>query len=113
MAVGARGFYNTYDAVRAIQITSRHLLNHGAPIHIGDPAAIGVKSLLEPSPLTPDTQPYLASQEPPKSGEIVLWWGEGTTPQIVAMESKIPFMITHSRSHMFVTDRLAEELAIL
>ena len=40
-------------------------------------------------------------------------WGCGVTPQGVAIESKIPFVITHSPSHMFVTDYLAEELAII
>ena len=40
-------------------------------------------------------------------------WGCGVTLQTVAMESKIPFVITHSPSHMFVTDYLAEELAII
>jgi uncharacterized protein YcsI (UPF0317 family) len=40
-------------------------------------------------------------------------WGCGVTPQTVAMESKIPFMITHIVAHDFVTDHLAEELAIL
>jgi uncharacterized protein YcsI (UPF0317 family) len=33
------------------------------------------------------------------------------TPQTVAMESKIPFMITHI--YMFITDQLVEELAIV
>ena len=28
-------------------------------------------------------------------------------------ESNIPFMITHYPSHMLVTDRIAEELAVL
>ncbi|GAH30002.1 unnamed protein product, partial [marine sediment metagenome] len=35
------------------------------------------------------------------------------TPQTVAMESKVPFMITHCGGHMFFTDKLSEELAIL
>jgi len=39
--------------------------------------------------------------------------GDVATPQLVVMESKIPFMITHSPSHMFVTDRLGEELAFI
>ena len=31
--------------VRAVQITSRYASVHGAPVHIGDPAAIGIRSL--------------------------------------------------------------------
>ena len=108
LVVSIRAFYNAHDAVRAVQISSRHRLMHGPPIHIGDPAEIGVK-LGQPDPLNP----YRPVAEPPKPGEIVMCWGCGVTPQTVAMESKIPFMITHSPAHMFVTDRLVEELAIL
>jgi len=103
-----RAFYNAHDALRAVQISSRHRLMHGPPVHIGDPAEIGV-TLGQPDPL----RPYRPVAVPPKPGEIVMCWGGGTTPQAVALESKIPFMITHSPAHMFVTDRLAEELAIL
>ena len=34
MAVSCRIFKTSYDAVRAVQITSRHLTQHGPPIHI-------------------------------------------------------------------------------
>ena len=44
---------------------------------------------------------------------VLLCIGDVATPQLVAMESKIPFMITHSPSHMFVTDRLGEEPAFI
>lgn len=109
MVVTARAFLNTHDAVRAVQITSRHLLVHGPPIHIGDPTEIGIESLVKRDPFVP-TRPVV---EPPKPGEIVMYWGCGVTPQTVAMESRIPFMITHSPTHMFVTDKLAEELAVM
>lgn len=45
--------------------------------------------------------------------ELAMWWGCGITPQTIALESKVPFMITHCPGHMFVTDRLTEELAVL
>jgi len=108
MWVTVRAFYNAHDALRAVQVSSRHRLMHGPPVHIGDPAEIGV-TLGQPDPLFPG-RPVA---EPLKPGEIVMCWGCGVTPQAVALESKIPFMITHFPSHMFVTDRLAEELAVL
>ena len=108
MWVSVRAFYNSHDAVRAIQICSRHPLFHGPPVHIGDPAEIGI-NLGQPDPFNP----YRPDIEPPKPGEIVMSWGEGVTPQAVALESKVPFMITHCPAHMFVTDCLGEELAIL
>ena len=107
--VGVRAFYNAHDAVRAIQISSRHPLFHGGPVYIGNPADIGIKNLGKPDPFfhgRPDV-------EPPKPGEIVMYWAGAVTPLLVAIESKIPFMITHCPTHEFLTDWLLEELAIL
>jgi len=112
VVVGARGFYNSHDATRALQISSRYLLFHGPPIHIGDPAAIGIKDLDRPDPLIPMiTTGDQFIPGPPKPGEVILWWGCGITPQAVALESKIPFMITHCPAYMFVTDWFVEEMA--
>ena len=36
------------DAIRAIQITSRYPEVHGAPVHLGDPALIGIADLSRP-----------------------------------------------------------------
>ena len=108
MSVSVRAFYNSHDAVRAVQISSRHLLNHGAPVHIGDPAAIGIKDLYHPD--NPAQAEPIAPQE---DDETAIFWACGITPQAVAVEAKLPFMITHSPGHMFVTDQLAEEMAIL
>ena len=52
----------------------------------------------------------LAPQQP---DEFAMFWGCGVTPQTVAMESKVPFMISHCPGYMFITDKLTEELAIL
>jgi uncharacterized protein YcsI (UPF0317 family) len=82
---------------------------HGPPIHIGDPEGIGVRNLGRPD----EFHPYRPVMEPPKPGEVVMYWGCGVTPQAVAIESRIPFIITHCPAHMFVMDQLAEELAAL
>ena len=39
---------NAADAIRAIQITSRFPAVHGAPVHVGDPALIGIRDLSQP-----------------------------------------------------------------
>lgn len=36
------------DAIRAVQITTRMPYVHGAPVHIGDPEAIGIKDIDKP-----------------------------------------------------------------
>jgi len=97
-----------YDAIRVVQISSRYLFAHGAPVHIGDPAAIGIKdqSILY---RTKHLKKPIPAHEP---DEIAMFWGCGVTPQVVAVESKVPFMITHCGGHMFITDRLLEELTV-
>jgi len=107
MVVSGRLLKGGYNAVRAAQISSRHTASHGPPIHIGDPSVIGIKDLYHPDIWSPGA---IASQE---ADEIAMFWGCGITPQVVAIESKVPFMITHWPGNMFITDWLSEELAIL
>ena len=90
--------------VRAVQVTSRFPSVHGAPVHIGDPAAIGISDL---------TAPDLGEPEEVREGEVPVFWACGVTPQAVAMTSKPPLMITHSPGHMFITDMRDDDLAVI
>jgi uncharacterized protein YcsI (UPF0317 family) len=90
--------------VRAVQVTSRFPSVHGPPIHIGDPAAIGIRDIA-----TPD----LGDPSDIKEGEVPVFWACGVTPQAMAMSSKPPLMITHSPGHMFITDMRDEDLAVI
>jgi uncharacterized protein YcsI (UPF0317 family) len=92
------------QVVRAVQVTSRYPSVHGAPVHIGEPAAIGIKDI---------NNPELGESVTIKPGEVPVFWACGCTPQAVAMEAKPDFMITHSPGHMFITDLKNEELAAL
>jgi uncharacterized protein YcsI (UPF0317 family) len=89
---------------RAVQITSRYASVHGAPVHIGDPAAIGIPDLRRPDFGDPVTI---------REGEVPVFWACGVTPQAVVMEAKPALCITHEPGHMFITDRLNEELSTL
>ena len=91
--------------VRAVQATSRFPGTHGAPIHIGDPAAIGISDITKPD--------YGEVWEQGSSDEVPMFWACGVTPQSVAMSSKPELMITHSPGHMFVTDLKDEDLAVI
>lgn len=86
---------------RVAQITARYPALHGAPVHIGDPAAIGIH----------DTQ-AVDWGAPPEIGpdETPMFWGCGVTPQAVAMAAKLPLMITHKTGHMLMTDLLVKDL---
>ena len=103
MVVSMRPF-TPADAIRAIQITSRYPQTHGAPVHFGDPAAIGIKDVMRPDYGEP------TEFEP---GEVPVFWACGVTPQAIIAASRPAFCITHKPGHMLVTDRLSSELAVL
>jgi len=88
---------------RAVQITGRYPGVHGAPVHVGDPAHIGIRDLMRPD---------FGESVTIRRGEVPVYWACGVTPQAVAMQAKPPLMITHAPGHMFVTDLKNEELAI-
>jgi len=90
--------------VRAVQITSRYALVHGAPVHIGDPLQIGIEDLRKP-----DFGDAVAIGK----GEVPVFWACGVTPQAVVMKVKPDLCITHAPGHMFISDVLNEELATL
>lgn len=96
--------YRAADAIRAIQITSRYPQAHGAPVHFGDPALIGI-----PDIGTPDYGDAVTIGE----DEIPVFWACGVTPQQVLVESAIEFAITHSPGHMLITDIPDSRLALL
>jgi uncharacterized protein YcsI (UPF0317 family) len=89
------------DAIRAVELTGRMPQVHGAPIHFGDPQAIGITDLNRPDWGDPVTI---------RSDEIPVFWACGVTPQAVAIASNTPLVITHSPGHMFVTDLREEAL---
>jgi uncharacterized protein YcsI (UPF0317 family) len=83
------------QAIRATQVTARFARAHGAPVHIGDPAAIGVAAV---------DRPDYGDPVEIRDGELPVFWACGVTPQAVAAESRPELMITHAPGHMFVTD---------
>ncbi|WP_243298522.1 putative hydro-lyase [Bacillus litorisediminis] len=92
------------DVVRAVQVTSRFPSVHGAPVHIGDPASIGIQNI---------DQPDFGDCVSIKDGEVPVFWACGVTPQAVAMQVKPEIMITHAPGHMFITDLKNEQIAVL
>jgi uncharacterized protein YcsI (UPF0317 family) len=83
------------QAIRATQVCSRFPRAHGAPVHIGDPAVIGIRDI---------TQPDFGDAVEIRPGEVPVFWACGVTPQAVAMEVMPPLLITHKPGHMFLTD---------
>jgi uncharacterized protein YcsI (UPF0317 family) len=91
------------QAVQAVQVTSRYPSVHGAPIHWGDPAALGIVDL---------SRPDFGDPVEIRRGEIPVFWACGVTPQCALMEAKLPLAITHAPGCMFVTDLRDESLAV-
>jgi uncharacterized protein YcsI (UPF0317 family) len=89
------------DAIRAIQITSRYPDVHGAPIHLGLPAQLGIANLARPD---------YGDPVPVQDDELPVFWACGVTPHAVLQAARIPFAITHSPGCMFVTDVREETL---
>lgn len=92
-----------HQVVRAVQVTSRFPSVHGAPVHIGDPAAIGIIDLAKPD---------FGEAVTVRGGEIPVFWACGVTTQAVIMKVKPEFVITHAPGHMFITDVRDNELAV-
>jgi uncharacterized protein YcsI (UPF0317 family) len=90
------------DAIRAIQITSRFPAVHGAPVHLGDPALIGIARL---------DQPDYGEPVDIQDDEIPVFWACGVTPQSVIDTVKPEFSITHAPGHMLITDISNSSLA--
>jgi uncharacterized protein YcsI (UPF0317 family) len=88
--------------VPAVRITSRYSSVHGGPVHIGDPAAIGIRNIKRPD---------FGEAVTIKKGEVPLFWACGVTPQVAVMNAKPDICIAHAPGHMFITDVLNEELA--
>ena len=83
------------DAIRAIQITSRYPKVHGAPVHLGDPALIGIDDIARPD---------YGDVVEIKADEIPVFWACGVTPQEALRAARLPLAITHKPGYMLVTD---------
>ncbi|MEC9151630.1 MAG: putative hydro-lyase [Pseudomonadota bacterium] len=103
MVVSMRSF-TPQNAIRAIQITSRFPDVHGAPVHFGDPQAIGIEDVLKPEYGGWATIP---------DGDVPVFWACGITPQVAIEFAKPSFCITHKAGHMLITDKLNAEFATL
>ena len=96
--------FKAVEAIRAIQITTRFPQVHGAPVHLGDPALIGIADL---------SRPDYGDAVPVHDDDIPVFWACGVTPQSVIAASRPAFCITHAPGHMLVTDLKNHQLAIL
>jgi uncharacterized protein YcsI (UPF0317 family) len=79
----------------AVRVTALMPAVHGAPVHVGDPGALGITDL---------DRPDFGDRPVAEPGDVPVFWACGVTPQAALMASRPPFAITHAPGHMFVTD---------
>jgi uncharacterized protein YcsI (UPF0317 family) len=84
------------DIGRAVAVSARFPAMHGGPVHVGDPAELGIADLD-----TPDFGDRVRIGE----GEVPVFWACGVTPQVVALQARPSLAIFHAPGHMFITDR--------
>jgi uncharacterized protein YcsI (UPF0317 family) len=89
------------QAITATQVTARFPFNHGAPIHIGDPAGLGADL----------NHPMFGGPVPRMPADLTaVFWACGVTPQSAAEAARLPIFITHAAAHSFITDLPADQL---
>lgn len=79
----------------AVRVTARYPAVHGAPVYVGDPAALGIEDL---------SRPDYGDAVDVRPGEVPVFWACGVTPQAAVVESRPPLAIAHAPGHMLVTD---------
>jgi uncharacterized protein YcsI (UPF0317 family) len=87
----------------AVRISGRFPAVHGAPVHIGEPGALGIADL---------SKPDFGDPVEIREGEVPVFWACGVTPQAAIMASRPPFAITHSPGYMFISDVPDHEYAV-
>lgn len=83
-------------------ICEKFLRSHGAPIHTGDPAAIGIKDI---------NHPDFGDSVNINDDEIPVFWGCGVTALTVIEHTKPALAISHEPGHMLVTDVIYSDVS--
>ena len=79
----------------AVRISGEQPLAHGAPVHIGDPAALGIHDL---------GCPDWGEDGGLLPGEVPVFWACGVTSQVACRNAQPDLLISHAPGCMFVTD---------
>ena len=86
----------------AEQITARFPSVHGAPVHVGEPRALGIGDL---------SRPDFGDPVAVLPGERPMFWACGVTAEVALAAARPPLAITHAPGAMLITDLVNERLA--
>jgi len=84
------------EIARVREITARYPQAHGAPVHVGDPAGIGIRDLGAPD---------WGEAVEVRPGEVPVFWACGVTPQNALAAARPGFCITHRPGAMLIAER--------
>ncbi len=85
----------------ARELSAAYPSSHGAPVHVGEPAALGIGALDAPD-----------FGDPPRfePGDVPMFWACGVTALAAVRNAGLAFAATHEPGHMFVSDLRHEAL---
>ena len=129
--------YLESDIPKVQAITAKYPGAHGAPVHWGDPAEIGIADIVRTqrsathacsAPLAlgshrsrPDraglgcvgqSKVDFGDSVPLKEGEVPVFWACGVTPQTALEAAALPVAVTHSPGYMMMCDLMDDELLV-
>ncbi|MER8573408.1 DUF1445 domain-containing protein [Mesorhizobium sp. M1338] len=81
------------DKIRALTAGFPHA--HGSPIHVGEPATIGIRDLMAPD---------WGDAVEIRDGEVPVFWASSLTAQDALARAELAISITVSPGHMLITD---------
>jgi uncharacterized protein YcsI (UPF0317 family) len=87
--------YRPEQVEAVVEVTKGYPAMHGGPVHMGDPAALGITNI---------NKPDFGDAVTIADGEVPVFWACGVTPQLALLAAKPEIAITHSPGCMFVTD---------
>ncbi|XP_031177248.1 D-glutamate cyclase, mitochondrial isoform X2 [Sander lucioperca] len=79
----------------AVEVTYLNPLAHGAPVHIGDPALLGIQDL---------SKPDYGERVELQPGDVTVFWACGVTAIEAILSSKPSLAFSHAPGCMFLTD---------
>ena len=89
----------------AYEVTAPYEKVHGAPLHHGEPSALGIPDL---------SRPDWGDAVTLRPGELPVFWACGVTSHVAVQQAlaagAIDLAITHAPGHMFIADRLNADL---
>lgn len=76
-------------------ISARFASSHGAPVHAGDPAVLGIADIARPD---------FGDPVPIAEGEVPVFWACGVTSQVAIESANLKLVIGHAPGSMLITD---------